>query len=112
MVQVFHPLLRKGARVIQVSSEGGQITGGKVATWAPAYCVSKTLLNAITLQLSAADTDRHYYAVDPGWTQTDMGGHGATLTVQEGADTVVWLALEKTAPASGKFYRQRQPVAW
>lgn len=112
MMQVFLSLLPAGARIIQVSSGGGQITNGQVATWAPAYCVSKTLVNAITLQWAAADASRHYYAVDPGWTQTDMGGQNAPLSVQEGADTIVWLAMEPRAPASGVFYRQREPVAW
>ena len=32
----------------------------------------------------------------PGWVRTDMGGAGATRSVEEGADTAVWLVDEAT----------------
>jgi NAD(P)-dependent dehydrogenase (short-subunit alcohol dehydrogenase family) len=43
----------KAPRVINVSSGGGQLTGGADG-WAPGYCVSKTALNGVTSQLAAA----------------------------------------------------------
>src|SRR6266446_10922468 len=47
VTQAFVLLLResKAPRVINVSSGGGQLTGGADG-WAPAYCISKTALNA------------------------------------------------------------------
>jgi hypothetical protein len=33
-------------------------------------------------------------SVCPGWVCTDMGGSGAPRSVEEGADTIVWLATE------------------
>src|SRR6266436_3952884 len=55
VTRAFVLLLRKSKapRVINVSSGGGQLTGGADG-WAPAYCISKTALNGVTVQLAAA----------------------------------------------------------
>jgi len=44
--------------------------------------------------------------------RTDMGGAGATLSVEEGADTAVWLASEAPQELSGKFIRERKVAPW
>src|SRR5438270_6904102 len=51
VTRAFVPLLRKSKapRVINVSSGGGQLTGGADG-WSPAYCISKTALNGVTSQ--------------------------------------------------------------
>ena len=51
----FEPLLKKSSapRIINVSSGGGQLTDGADG-WAPGYCISKTALNGVTVQLAAA----------------------------------------------------------
>src|SRR5205807_6308345 len=95
-------LLRKSKapRVINVSSGGGQLTGGADG-WAPAYCISKTALNGVTVQLAAALPKFAVNSVCPGWVRTDMGGANATRSVQEGADTIVWLASEAPQDLTG-----------
>src|SRR5216117_2542325 len=65
----------KAPRVINVSSGGGQLTGGADG-WAPAYCISKTALNGVTVQLAAALSKVAVNSVCPGWVRTDMGGRG------------------------------------
>ena len=45
MSQSFLPLMGEGGRIINVSSTMGQLTGGSQG-YAPAYCMSKTALNA------------------------------------------------------------------
>ena len=50
--------------------------------------------------------------VDPGWVRTDMGGRSAPRSVEEGADTIVWLATLPDDGPSGGFFRDRQPIAW
>jgi NAD(P)-dependent dehydrogenase (short-subunit alcohol dehydrogenase family) len=56
----------KSPRVINVSSGGGQLTGGADG-WAPAYCISKTASTA-TSQLAAALPKLN--SVCPGWVRT------------------------------------------
>ena len=107
------PLLRKSKapRVINVSSGGGQLTGGADG-WSPAYCISKTALNGVTSQLATALPKFAVNSVCPGWVRTDMGGQGATRSVEEGADTIVWLAGEAPQDLTGKFLRDRKEIPW
>jgi len=107
------PLLAKSKapRVINVSSGGGQLTGGADG-WAPAYCISKTALNGVTSQLAAALPKFAINSVCPGWVRTDMGGRSATRSVEEGADTIVWLATDAPQHLTGKFLRDRKEIPW
>jgi hypothetical protein len=41
-----------------------------------------------------------------------MGGPSATRSVEEGADTAVWLASEAPQTLTGKFLRDRKPINW
>jgi NAD(P)-dependent dehydrogenase (short-subunit alcohol dehydrogenase family) len=111
--QAFLPLLKKSKepRIINVSSAGGQLTGG-LGTWAPAYCISKTTLNALSCQLAAALPNFAVNAISPGWVRTDMGGAGAPLSVEEGADVIVWLATDAPQSITGKFLRERAEIPW
>src|SRR5437899_2792929 len=113
VTQAFVLLLRKSKapRVINVSSGGGQLTGGADG-WAPAYCISKTALNGVTVQLAAALPKFAVNSVCPGWVRTDMGGAKATRSVREGADTIVWLASEAPQDLTGKFLRDRKEIPW
>ena len=113
VIRAFAPLLAKSKspRVINVSSGGGQLSGGADG-WAPAYCISKTALNGVTSQLAAALPKFAVNSVCPGWVRTDMGGQSATRSVEEGADTIVWLAAEAPQELTGKFLRDRKESPW
>jgi NAD(P)-dependent dehydrogenase (short-subunit alcohol dehydrogenase family) len=113
VTRAFVPLLRKSKapRVINVSSGGGQLTGGADG-WAPAYCISKTALNGVTVQLAAALPKLAINSVCPGWVRTEMGGENASRSVEEGADTIVWLASEAPQDLTGKFLRDRKEIPW
>jgi NAD(P)-dependent dehydrogenase (short-subunit alcohol dehydrogenase family) len=113
MTRAFAPLLvkSKAPRVINVSSGGGQLTGGADG-WSPAYCISKTALNGVTSQLAAALPKFAVNSVCPGWVRTDMGGRNATRSVEEGADTIVWLATDGPQELTGKFLRDRKEIPW
>lgn len=113
MIQVFIPLLQKSeeARIINMSSGMGQLeslTGNY-----PAYSLSKSSLNALTIMFSNELKDKgiKVNAMCPGWVRTDMGGPDAPLAVNEGADTAIWLATEKKIP-TGKFFQKRKIIAW
>jgi NAD(P)-dependent dehydrogenase (short-subunit alcohol dehydrogenase family) len=113
VTRAFAPWLRKSTapRVINVSSGGGQLTGGADG-WAPAYCISKTALNGVTVQLAAALPKFAVNSVCPGWVRTDMGGQNASRSVEEGADTIVWLANEAPQDLTAKFLRDRKEIPW
>jgi NAD(P)-dependent dehydrogenase (short-subunit alcohol dehydrogenase family) len=113
VAQAFAPLLKKSRepRIVNVSSGGGQLEDGADG-WAPAYCVSKTALNGVTVQLAAALPKCAVNSVCPGWVRTDMGGENATRSVAEGAATIVWLATDAPHDLTGKFIRDRKVIPW
>lgn len=113
VVQAFAPLLKKSAapRIVNVSSGGGQLEEGADG-WAPGYCVSKTALNGVTVQLAAALPKAAVNSVCPGWVRTDMGGAEATRSVGEGAATIVWLATEAPQNLTGRFVKDRKVIPW
>jgi NAD(P)-dependent dehydrogenase (short-subunit alcohol dehydrogenase family) len=112
--QAFLPYLRKSAsaRVINVSSGYGQLEG--LSPDEPSYCLSKLALNGLTIMLAKAlRADRiAVNSICPGWVRTDMGGPNATRSVEEGADTTVWLADEAPHDLTGKYFRDRREIPW
>jgi NAD(P)-dependent dehydrogenase (short-subunit alcohol dehydrogenase family) len=113
VAQAFVPFLKNSdaARIVNVSSGGGQLDGGADG-WAPTYCISKTALNGVTSQLAAALPKFAVNSVCPGWVRTDMGGSNATRSVAEGASGIVWLACEALQNQTGKFWRDRKVIPW
>jgi NAD(P)-dependent dehydrogenase (short-subunit alcohol dehydrogenase family) len=111
--QAFVPFLKNSdaPRIVNVSSGGGQLTNGADG-WAPAYCISKTALNGVTVQLAAALPKFAVNSVCPGWVRTDMGGANATRSVAEGASGIVWLAVEAPQNQTGKFWKDRKVIPW
>jgi NAD(P)-dependent dehydrogenase (short-subunit alcohol dehydrogenase family) len=114
MTQAFVPLMIENdyGRVVNVSSSLGAIT--QMGGYTAAYKMSKAALNALTRVV--AGEVRGYNikvnAADPGWVSTAMGGQTAPRTVEQGADTIVWLAtLPDDGPTNGFFY-ERQPRMW
>ena len=109
----FLPLLKQGSRVINVSSSAGQICNG-AGQYAPVYSMSKTLLNTITMQLDASLQSRNIavFSMCPGWVRTEMGGAGAPRSLEQGAETAVWLATEAPLSLSGKFLKDKTPIPW
>lgn len=113
VTKAFLPLMKKNARIINVSSGGGSMTD-EIGGWAPAYCVSKTMVNAITRHL-AYELSAEKISVNtvcPGWVRTDMGGAGASRPVEKGAETPVWLAAEADEKLTGKFFRDKKEIEW
>lgn len=114
VTQAFLPLLLKSARasVVNLSSGLGQLSD--MGETYPAYSISKTALNAVTRQFAAALGGKGVTvnSVCPGWVKTDMGGPNAQRTVQQGADTVVWLATDAPRDVTGQFLRDQKVIAW
>ena len=114
VTQAFLPFLKKSnaPRVINISSGYGEIGG--LSYKVPSYCLSKLALNGVTIMLDQALRSEGIavYAMCPGWVRTDMGGANAARSVEEGADTAVWLATDAPQTLSGKFFRDRKVIAW
>jgi NAD(P)-dependent dehydrogenase (short-subunit alcohol dehydrogenase family) len=115
MCQAFIPLMRRHGygRIVNLSSLEDAFHKIVDETW-PAYGVSKVSLNLLTVMLAAElrGTNILVNAAHPGWVQTRMGGQAAPTSVQEGADTAVWLATLPDDGPTGDFFRQRRPIAW
>lgn len=101
-----------GGRIVNVSSRSGTFSD----TWAdaPAYAVSKAALNMLTLHLGRhlEGTGILVNACCPGWVRTRMGGDSAPRTVQQGADTPIWLATLPDDGPSGLLFADRVVVDW
>jgi NAD(P)-dependent dehydrogenase (short-subunit alcohol dehydrogenase family) len=114
LTQALLPLLRRSGRgrIVNVSSGAGQLQdmhGGRAA-----YRISKAALNALS-RITAVEERAHGILANsmcPGWVRTDMGGPGAPRSVEEGADTAVWLATLPDDGPSGGFFRDRKPIPW
>ncbi|GAQ84026.1 NAD(P)-binding Rossmann-fold superfamily protein [Klebsormidium nitens] len=48
----------------------------------------------------------------PGYVNTDMSSHRGYKTIDEGADTPVWLALQPPDGPSGRFFTDRRDVGY
>jgi NAD(P)-dependent dehydrogenase (short-subunit alcohol dehydrogenase family) len=112
VIEAFLPLLHRSEapRIVNVSSGAGQLSdmnGGRGA-----YRVSKAALNALTRTLAWDERDVKINVMCPGWVRTDMGGSGASRSVEEGADTAVWLATLPDDGPTGGFFRDRKPIPW
>jgi NAD(P)-dependent dehydrogenase (short-subunit alcohol dehydrogenase family) len=52
-------------------------------------------------------------AVCPGWVRTDMGGAGATRSLDEGGKSIVWAALLRGPDGTtGGFFRDGERLDW
>jgi NAD(P)-dependent dehydrogenase (short-subunit alcohol dehydrogenase family) len=113
MSQAFIPMMARGGRIINVSSTMGQLAGGSEG-YAPAYCISKTALNAYT-QALAADVASRGLMVDcfhPGWAATAMGGPNATVDPADAAKIALFLATRPQTEKTGLFWDHTGVIDW
>jgi NAD(P)-dependent dehydrogenase (short-subunit alcohol dehydrogenase family) len=114
LCEVFVPLMQRNryGRIVNVSSGMGALND--MGGGSPAYRVSKTSLNALTRILASELRGMGILvnSVCPGWVRTDMGGSGASRTVEEGADTPVWAATLPNNGPNGCFFRDRRQIPW
>jgi NAD(P)-dependent dehydrogenase (short-subunit alcohol dehydrogenase family) len=120
--QAFLPLLRKSAagRIVNLSSILGSITyhatpGSPVYDFKmPAYNVSKSAVNAYTVQLAyeLKDSKIKVNAAHPGWVKTELGGEGATMEIPDGAKTSVALATLGEDGPNGTYVHMGETLPW
>jgi NAD(P)-dependent dehydrogenase (short-subunit alcohol dehydrogenase family) len=116
LCQTLIPLMKvhNYGRIVNVSSKHGQLSANMNSTRFPLYGVSKTALNAVTILLANAlkDTNILVNSVNPGWVQTDMGGPHAINTINEGVDSILWLATLPDGGHTGGFFQDRNLIPW
>lgn len=122
LCQAFIPMMREQryGRIVNMSSTLGSLTdimhpdSSYQTVGSPAYRLSKTLLNGVTVMLAKElqGTNILVNSVCPGWVRTDMGGDRAPLTPKEAAATPVWLATLPDDGPTGGFFRDHQPIPW
>ncbi|HEX7916847.1 SDR family oxidoreductase [Rudaea sp.] len=121
VTQAFLPLLRKSdaGRIVNVSSILGSNTlhsdptSGIYDFKVPAYNVSKSAVNAWTVQLAheLRDTKIKVNAIHPGSVKTDMNS-GGDLEVTDGAKSSVELALIGADGPNGSFSHLGKTLPW
>jgi NAD(P)-dependent dehydrogenase (short-subunit alcohol dehydrogenase family) len=114
VTQALFPIMQRNGygRIINISSRMGQMSS--MGRGDPAYRMSKAALNALTLIMAAElrGSGITVNAMCPGWVRTDMGGASAPRSVQQGADTAIWLVTQSGAELHGGFYRDRASIQW
>ncbi|XP_051935028.1 DHRS-12_like_SDR_c-like domain-containing protein [Hippocampus zosterae] len=135
------PLLEKSAdpRVITVSSGGMLVQKLRIGNLQSergrydgtmVYAQHKRQQVVMTEQLAKIHPSIHFSVMHPGWVNTPAVANAmpdfhrsmkdSLRTPEQGADTVVWLAVSEAAAAkpSGRFYQDRRmvgthlPLAW
>ena len=111
LCQALVPIMRKNnfGRIVNVSSGAGALN--EMTTGSPGYRISKTALNVITKLLGneLVATNITVNSLCPGRVRTDMNPNGER-SVEQGADTAIWLADENVE--TGKFFRDRKEIPW
>lgn len=103
--RAFLPALKRSTgRIFHVTSRMGSI-GDHPSGGAYAYRMSKAALNMFSANLAAELRGAGVTSVvlHPGWVKTDMGGAGATLTVEESAGALADLVERTGFESTGKF---------
>jgi NAD(P)-dependent dehydrogenase (short-subunit alcohol dehydrogenase family) len=119
------PLLRKSqaARVVNIATDMSSLANINnpqslvYGVLSPAYQSSKVALNAMTVLFAKEFMEEgiKVNSASPGWCRTDMGTDQAPLSVEEGADTAVWLATLPADGPTGQFFsstRKRGAMEW
>jgi len=114
-------LLRSPApRIVNVSSMVGSLAvqsdpAGRLSVIPPtvAYPMSKTALNAVTVQYARELAGRVLVnAADPGYCATDLNDHRGWRSAAEGAAIAVRLATLDADGPTGGFFNDNGPLPW
>ncbi|GAB4845813.1 hypothetical protein Ancab_039222 [Ancistrocladus abbreviatus] len=100
---------------VEQTKDGSWVTGGWPQSFTD-YSVSKLAINCYTRVMTKKLSDRpegekiSINCYCPGWVKTAMTGWVGNISVEDGADTGVWLCLLPGQPASGKFFAERREI--
>jgi len=115
LIPVVAPLLADSkGKLAVLSSRMGSI-GERSGTDGTLYRASKAALNSVLKDASITYGAQGVtcIAFHPGWVQTDMGGSGAALTVQDSVRDLRATLAKVDAGANGSFLNHDgEPIAW
>jgi len=115
LARVFVDRVRDGSGIIAFMSSGLGSVADKTDSYAELYSASKAALNSLSRSFAAGLGRRRItvLAVAPGWVRTDMGGPGASLSVEDSTCGIVDVLEARAGTLRHGFvdYRGRD-VAW
>jgi NAD(P)-dependent dehydrogenase (short-subunit alcohol dehydrogenase family) len=122
LTQNLLPLLKKSdaGRIVNVSSIMGSLTLHADVN-SPIYSIkllaynsSKTALNQFTVHLAEAlkGTNIKVNSAHPGWVKTDLGGEYAPMSIEDGARTIIDLAVLTENGVNGAFVHMGEKLPW
>ena len=100
---------------LQQVEDGSWKSGGWPQTFTD-YSVSKLAVNAYTRFMAKKLSEREdgekifMNCYCPGWVKTALTGYAGSVTVEDGADTGVWLSLIPDQEITGKFFAERREI--
>ena len=115
LAQAFVDRVRDGSGIIAFMSSGLGSVADKTDDYGPLYSASKAALNSLTRSFTAGLGRRRItvLSIAPGWVRTDMGGHGASLSVEESVRGIVDVLEARAGTLRHGFVDHRgREVAW
>jgi len=105
-------LFTNNAHIINITSDWGSFSEQNFDTFQPHYKMSKAAINMYTKLLAKRLENENIKvsSLDPGWTQTDMGGKIAPRLPKDVAIDI--LNLLNTDVESGQFWHQGKVRKW
>ena len=100
---------------LEQAKDGSWASAGWPQTFTD-YSISKLAVNCFTRVMSKVLSERpegekiFINCYCPGWVKTAMTGWAGNVTVEQGADTGVWLALLPDQSVTGKIFAERREV--
>lgn len=88
--------------------KGGLVEAKAWPTFLSAYMVSKAAMNSYTRILAKRYPNFCINCVCPGFVKTDINRNAGILSVEEGADSVLRLALLPNGSPSGLFFARKE----
>src|SRR5262249_28795741 len=115
VAHAFLDRVKSGPGIVAFMSSGLGSVAQKTDSYSELYSASKAALNSLSRSLAASLGRQRVtvLAIAPGWVRTDMGGQGATLSVEESVRGIVDVIESRAGTGRHGFvdYRGRD-VAW
>lgn len=107
--QVMPSVAAAGGTMVCISSQMSRLSQADSRAWL--YRTSKAALNMVVACAQQEWPQTQLVAMDPGWVQTEMGGEGAQITVQQCVDGMLQTVAQLSPVDQGRMLRH-DGVRW